>query len=38
VLRFELRTFTLSHSTNPFCDGFFKIGSYELFAQAGFEL
>jgi hypothetical protein len=23
VLGFELRAFTLSHSTSPFCDGFF---------------
>jgi hypothetical protein len=33
VLRFELRAYTLSHSTNPlFCDGFFEIQSRELFA------
>jgi hypothetical protein len=24
-------------STSTFCDGFFKIGSHELFAQAGIE-
>jgi hypothetical protein len=37
VLGLELRAFTLSHSTNPiFCDGFFEIGSLELFAWAGF--
>jgi hypothetical protein len=33
VLVFELRAYTLSHSTL-----FFKIGSHQLFAQAGFEL
>jgi hypothetical protein len=39
VLGFELRAYTLSHSTSPFLGwGFFKIGSHELFAQAGFEL
>jgi hypothetical protein len=39
VLGFELRAFTLSHSTSPiFVKSFFKIGSQELFAQAGFEL
>jgi hypothetical protein len=32
VLGFELRAYTLSHSTSPFfCDGFFEIGSGELF-------
>jgi hypothetical protein len=35
VLEFELRAYTLSHSTSPcFCDGFFEIQSHELFAQA----
>jgi hypothetical protein len=24
VLGFELRAYTMSHSTSPFCDGFFK--------------
>jgi hypothetical protein len=39
VLAFELRAYTLSHSTSPiFVMGFFKIGSCELFAQAGFKL
>jgi hypothetical protein len=40
-LRFELRAYTLNHSTRLFffvCDGYFQIGSLELFAQAGFEL
>jgi hypothetical protein len=39
VLGFELRAFTLSHSTSPiFVMGFFfKIGSPELFGWAGFE-
>jgi hypothetical protein len=38
VLRFELRTYTLSHSISPFLWWvFFKIESRELFAQAGFE-
>jgi hypothetical protein len=32
VLGLELRAFTLSHSTSPFYEGFFKIGSCELFA------
>jgi hypothetical protein len=33
VLRFELRTFTLSHSTSLiFVMGFFQVGSWELFA------
>jgi hypothetical protein len=27
VLRFELRAYTLSHSTTIFCDGFFEIGT-----------
>jgi hypothetical protein len=39
VLGFELRAFTLSHSTSPiFVKGFFEIGSLKLFAWAGFEL
>jgi hypothetical protein len=40
VLGFELRAYTLNHSTSPFfCDFFFlKIGPCELFAQVGFEL
>jgi hypothetical protein len=39
VLGFELRAYTLSHSTSPFfVKGFFEIGSPELFVQAGFEL
>jgi hypothetical protein len=38
VLGLKLRAYTLSHSTSPFfCDGFFEIGSLELFAWAGFE-
>jgi hypothetical protein len=38
VLGFELRAYTLSHSTSPFfIMGFFKIGSRELFAWAGLE-
>jgi hypothetical protein len=38
TLGFELRVFTLSHSTSLiFCEGFFEIGSHELFASAGFE-
>jgi hypothetical protein len=38
VLGFELRAYTLSHSTSPFCDRFFfKIGSLELFVWTGFE-
>jgi hypothetical protein len=38
VLGFELRAYTLSPSTSPFfCEGFFKIGSHELFARTGFE-
>jgi hypothetical protein len=32
VLGFELRAYTLSHSTSPtFVMGFFEIGSHELF-------
>jgi hypothetical protein len=38
VLGFELRAYTLIHSTSPFfVMVFFKIGSCELFAQSGFE-
>jgi hypothetical protein len=38
ILEFELRAFTLSPSTRPvFCEWFFKIGSPELFAWAGFK-
>jgi hypothetical protein len=38
ALGFELKTYTLSHSTRPFSMmGFSKIGSGELFAWAGFE-
>jgi hypothetical protein len=38
VLGFELRAYTLSHSTSPFFVlDVFKIGSCKLFAQAGFE-
>jgi hypothetical protein len=36
VLEFELRAFTLSHSY--VCEGFFEIGSLELFPWAGLEL
>jgi hypothetical protein len=39
VLGFELRAYTLSHSTSPiFAMGFFELGSQELFALTGFEL
>jgi hypothetical protein len=39
VLGFELRAYTLSHSTSPiFVIGFFEMGSCELFAWVGFEL
>jgi hypothetical protein len=38
VLGFELRAFTLNHSTSSFLwRVFFEIGSYGLFAWAGFE-
>jgi hypothetical protein len=39
VLGLELKAYPLSHSTSPFyfVMGFFKIGSCELFARAGFE-
>jgi hypothetical protein len=37
VLGFELRAFTLTHFIKRFCDGFFEMGSHELFAPAGFE-
>jgi hypothetical protein len=40
-LGFELRAYTLSHSTSPFffffVKDFFEIGSRELLAWAGFE-
>jgi hypothetical protein len=43
VLGFELRAYTLSHSTSLFCDVcffffFFEVGSCELFAQADFTV
>jgi hypothetical protein len=39
VLGFELRAYTLSHSTSLlFVMGVFQIGSHELFAWVGFEL
>jgi hypothetical protein len=39
VLGFELRVYSLSHSTSLFLWWvFFEIGFQELFAQAGFEL
>jgi hypothetical protein len=39
IVGFELRAYTLSHSTKPvFATGFFEIESHELFAGAGFEL
>jgi hypothetical protein len=39
VQGFELRACTLSHSTSPFfVMGILEIGSFELFAQAGFKL
>jgi hypothetical protein len=38
VLGFELRAYTLSHSTSLiFVVGIFEIGSHKLFAQDGFE-
>jgi hypothetical protein len=41
-LGLELRAYTLSHSTSPFCDGFFRDRvsprSHQLFAWAGFKL
>jgi hypothetical protein len=38
ILGFELRAYTLSHSTSPiFVMGFFEIGSGELFAWGGCE-
>jgi hypothetical protein len=38
VLGLELGAYTLGHSSSLFfVKGFFKIGSRELFAQAGFE-
>jgi hypothetical protein len=39
VLGFELRVYTLSHSTSHFfVMAFFEIGSHKLFPGAGFEL
>jgi hypothetical protein len=39
VLLFELRAYTLSHSTSPiFVMGFFEIWSCELFAQRSSDL
>jgi hypothetical protein len=39
ILRFELRAYTLSHSTSHFfVMSVFEIGSCELFAQPGFDL
>jgi hypothetical protein len=37
VLGFELRAYTLSHSTSLFCDRFFFIGPCKLFVRTGFE-
>jgi hypothetical protein len=38
VLGFELRAFTLSHSTSPFfVFSIFEIRSHELFAWAGLQ-
>jgi hypothetical protein len=38
VLGFEIRAYTVSHSTSHFfVVGFLKIGFHKLFAQAGFE-
>jgi hypothetical protein len=38
VLGFEIKAYTLSYSINPFfLWWFFKLGSLELFAQAGFK-
>jgi hypothetical protein len=38
VLGFELRAYTMSHSTSLFfVKGFFKIGSHKLFSGAGFK-
>jgi hypothetical protein len=38
VLGFELRAYTLSHSTSLFCNGIFEIASHKLFIQSEFEL
>jgi hypothetical protein len=38
VLRFELRAYTVSHSTIPFCEWFCQMSSFKLFAPAGFKL
>jgi hypothetical protein len=37
VLGLELRAYTLSHSTSPFCAKYFRNRSCDLFAWAGFE-
>jgi hypothetical protein len=38
VLELELGAYTLSHSTSPlFCEVFFKVGSWALFAGTSFE-
>jgi hypothetical protein len=38
ILGLEFSAFTLRHSTSPFsCDRYFRIGSRELLAWAGFE-
>jgi hypothetical protein len=38
ILRFELRAYTLSHSTSPFCEGFFsRYGLTNYLPGAGFE-
>jgi hypothetical protein len=36
VLGFELKAYTLSHFTRPFCGGFFR-DKFSLFAWASFE-
>jgi hypothetical protein len=38
ALGLELKTYTSSHSINPFLVMGFEIESHELSAQAGFEL
>jgi hypothetical protein len=38
VLGFELRAYTLSHSTSPFCDGFFQDRVSPTISLAEFEL
>jgi hypothetical protein len=37
ILGLELRAYTLSYSTSPFCVNIFETGSPKLFAQAGFK-